>query len=227
MTSSKMITEDLDSSASGYVYNQQQGLPVYYVRYTNHGSRGYYHAPGAVQYVVGAAAPVAPGVPETTGLLLPYATAEDVPSPTHQGTANYGNEQSLEQPVDSLPRAPYYADGKIRAYEREDTGAEDHGDSEEDEEGDRAVDGVARDGSAGSVQPFRHTSGYDHEGGSNDDGGSSFEGAGEENTAEGYSEGGTKGEKGYETQKKFSEAERRGDHSDREKGKFDSRFEDW
>ncbi|RLU26657.1 hypothetical protein DMN91_000454 [Ooceraea biroi] len=78
---SEMRTTDLVSSASGYAYSQRGGLPVSYVRYTNHGSGRYYRAPAPVHYVVDAdgPAPVAPvavsetASPHETG--TPYATA--------------------------------------------------------------------------------------------------------------------------------------------------------
>ena len=121
---SKMIAEDLDRSATtGYVYNQQQGLPVYYVRYTNHGSGRYYHAPAAVQYVVEAATPVAHRVTETNSLLHPYGV------PSYQGIANYGDEQSLERQVAG---DLYRVDGKITVNERDD--AEEEKEKEKEEE---------------------------------------------------------------------------------------------
>ncbi|CAK9810020.1 hypothetical protein ANTQUA_LOCUS6273 [Anthophora quadrimaculata] len=226
MTSSKMSTMDLDSSATEYVYNQQQGLPVYYVQYTNHGSGRYYHTPDQLQYVVGAGAPVAHVVPETTPILLPYATAKDIPYHTGQGNVNYGNEQSLEQAavsVKSEPRAPYYGDGKIGLND-EDGKEESHGENIEEDHDDEEKDGYRRHGeegydvdekirgrSGGSTKDFGYGGGYGHGGigKSPEDGGASFEaGNGEQHAAEKYSESGEKGEKGYKTREKYSKGER-------------------
>ena len=217
---SKMIAEDLDRSATtGYVYNQQQGLPVYYVRYTNHGSGRYYHAPAAVQYVVEAATPVAHRVTETNSLLHPYGV------PSYQGIANYGDEQSLERQVAG---DLYRVDGKITVNERDDAEEEKEkekeeedgerdGEEEKDEEEDDGVDDEEiHDGSGGSVKLF---GGYEDEEvgeiSSSDESGSFETGKGER-----YSEHGEKGEKGYETWKEFSKRGRGDNNDERQEGKF-------
>lgn len=129
MMISKMRIDDLETSASGYAYNRQGLFPVSYVRYTNHGSGRYYHAPAPVHYVVGSPAPVAPVVSETASphepVLLTYATAKHEiarqPYP-HDGFINYGAgqlakyAQSLEPP-ELISRAPYYASGASRSSE--------------------------------------------------------------------------------------------------------------
>lgn len=123
MTVSKMRIADLETSAGGYAYNQQTGLPVSYVRYTNHGSGRYYRAPTPVHYVDGSSAPVAPAISETAlshePVLLAYATAkrEIVPYASRQpyprdGFINYGTGQLAKyvQPLEPrlIARAPYY-----------------------------------------------------------------------------------------------------------------------
>ncbi|KOC69589.1 hypothetical protein WH47_05532 [Habropoda laboriosa] len=231
MTSSKMSTMDLDSSATGYVYNQQQGLPVYYVQYTNHGSGRYYHTPDhhQLQYVAGGT-PVAHVVPHANPSLLPYATAEDPPRHAGQGTGNYGNEQSLEhgaQTVESEPSAPYHGDGKIRLNdgvgEEKSQGEsieEDHDGEEKDGYG---VDEKIHGGSGGSTKNFGYGGGYGHGGigKSRGDGGASFEaGNGEQHAAEKYSEGGENGEKGYETREKYSKGERGSKDDEHQEGYY-------
>lgn len=220
----KMIAEDLDRSATDYVYNQQQGLPVYYVRYTNHGSGRYYHAPAAVQYVVEAATPVAHGVTETNPLLHPYAIANGVPN--HQGIANYGNEQSLERQVAG---DLYHVDGKIT--EEDDVGEEEKekdkekeeeedgdGQEEEDEEEDDVDDGEIHDGSGGSMKLFGYGGYEDEEVGEVSSGDES--GSFESEKGERYSEHGGKGEKGYEAWKEFSKGGRGSNNDERREGKF-------
>ena len=237
-TLTKMMARDLDGGSSvGYVYNQQQGLPVYYVRYTNHGSGRYYHAP-AVQYV---ATPVARAVPATT-FLHPYVTALDVPRSSRQGTANYRNEQSLEQPVsppvNPLPRVSHpHVDGKIttadESGEKEETTRQesvdedrDNEESEEDEEGDSHHGDVVEDeeirgGSHGdSAETFEQGDGLSEGvGGSpRGDGGLEEEGGEEKNVNEEYSESGTKGEKGYTKGRESSETEAGSDDSEHKEG---------
>ncbi|XP_076178987.1 uncharacterized protein LOC143152573 [Ptiloglossa arizonensis] len=116
-STAKSKTADLEGMASGYAYGQQQGLPVYYVRYTNHVSGRHYRAPDtAVQYVVGAVTPVARAAPATASFLLPYASAD----------VSQGAKQLPLKAVDRVqhvdvhfekPRAPYYTSGKINAKE--------------------------------------------------------------------------------------------------------------
>lgn len=230
-TLTKMIARDLDGGSSiGYAYNQQQGLPVYYVRYTNHGSGRYYHAP-AVQYV---ATPVAPAVPATT-FLHPYVTALDVPRPNHQGTANYRNEQSLEQPVappvNSLPRVSHHVDEGSEKEEtstrqesvEEDRDNEESKEDEEDEESDHG-DGVEDEdihgGShASSMETFEHGDGREGVGEfPRGDGDLAEDGGGEKNANEEYSEGGTKGEKKHEKGRESSETEAGSDDNEHEEG---------
>ncbi|XP_016908459.1 cilia- and flagella-associated protein 251-like [Apis cerana] len=217
----KMIAEDLDRSATTrYVYNQQQGLPVYYVRYTNHGSGRYYHAPAAVQYVVEAATPVAHDVTETNPLLHPYAIANGVPS--YQGIANYGNEQSLERRVAG---DLYHVDGKITLNERDDAEEEEEeeGNEEKDEEEDDSVDDEEiHDGSGGSVKLF---GGYeDEEVGEISSGDES--GSFETGKRERCSEHGEKGEKGYEAWKEFSKGGRGSNNDEHREGYYKNRSED-
>ncbi|XP_011645839.1 probable serine/threonine-protein kinase clkA [Pogonomyrmex barbatus] len=133
MTVSKMRIADLETSASGYAYNQQGGLPVAYMRYTNHGSGRYYHAPAPVHYVVGSPAPVAPAVSETTSshepVLLAYATAKHEIAPyvvrqpyPRDGFINYGVGQLAKyaqplEPSKLTARAPYHAPNTFKPNE--------------------------------------------------------------------------------------------------------------
>ncbi|KAF3428227.1 hypothetical protein E2986_06049 [Frieseomelitta varia] len=225
-----MIARDLNGGSSiGYAYNQQQGLPVYYVRYTNHGSGRYYHAP-AVQYV---ATPVAPAVPATT-FLHPYVTALDVPRPSHQGTANYRNEQSLEQPV-ALPVSHHVDEGSEKEETtrqesvEEDRDNEESKEDEEDEESDHA-DGVGDEdihgeSHAGSVETFEHGREGVGEFTPRGNGGLAEEGGGEKNANEEYSEDGTKGEKKYEKEGESSETEAGSDDSEHEEGYYENNGE--
>ncbi|XP_076664501.1 uncharacterized protein LOC143366917 [Andrena cerasifolii] len=233
MTTAKMRASDLDGSATAYVYTQQQGLPVYYVQYTNHGSGRYYHAPEAVQYV----APVAQAAPEAP-ILLPYAAAGDVPGAdkrTHEETLTqavaYNDEQLAKHaavPVKPGPRAPYYGSeedaaqgqgegvGARKDIEEDQAGESDEDDSDEDDEENHGDSEISLD--EGIHGDLGHTArkfnsgdghGYRGNGGSDVDGGSSFQaGGGEEHATEEHSEHGEKGDKGYRSYKKFSDDER-------------------
>ncbi|KYN23035.1 hypothetical protein ALC57_04819 [Trachymyrmex cornetzi] len=149
MKVSKMRMTDLETSASGYAYNQQGGLPVLYMRYTNHGSGRYYHAPAAVHYIVGSPAPVAPTVSETASshesVPLAYATAkhEIAPYVTRQpyprdGFINYGVGQLAKyaQPLELsqlTARAPYYVPDTFKPLET-DKNIDKRSDNEENED---------------------------------------------------------------------------------------------
>lgn len=148
MTVSKMRIADLETSASAYAYNQQGRLPVLYMRYTNHGSGRYYHAPAPVHYIVGSPAPVAPAVSETASshepVLLAYATAkhEIAPYVTRQpyprdGFINYGVGQLAKyaQPLEPklAARAPYYAPNAFKPHET-DKNIDKRSDDEENED---------------------------------------------------------------------------------------------
>lgn len=130
MMVSKMRIADLETSAGGYAYNQRMGLPVSYVRYTDHGSGRYYHAPTPEHYVAGSSAPVALTVSETASshepVLLAYATAkrEIVPYALRQpyrrdGFINYDTAQLTKyaqplQPPKLAARAAYYTPGVFK-----------------------------------------------------------------------------------------------------------------
>ncbi|XP_012062489.1 PREDICTED: RNA polymerase-associated protein LEO1-like [Atta cephalotes] len=157
MTVSKMRMTDLETSASGYAYNQQRGLPVLYMQYTNHGSGRYYHAPAAVHYIVGSPTPVAPTVSETASshepVPLAYATAkhEIVPYVTRQpyprdGFINYGVGQLAKyaQPLEPQLTAravldtfkPLEMDKNIDKRSDDEENEDDY-DSDEDDDGDK------------------------------------------------------------------------------------------
>lgn len=153
MTVSKMRIADLETSAGGYAYNQRTGLPVSYVRYTNHGSGRYYRAPTPVHYVAGSSAPVALTVPETASshepVLLAYATAkrEIVPYALRQpyprdGFINYGTGQLTKyaqplEPPKLAARAPYYTPGVFKPDETDaDIVKSDNKETEENEKDD-------------------------------------------------------------------------------------------
>ncbi|XP_072755080.1 uncharacterized protein [Anoplolepis gracilipes] len=149
MMVSKMRMADLETSAGGYAYNQQTDLPVSYMRYTNHGSGRYYHAPTSVHYVVGSSAPVAPAVSETASLhepvLLAYATAkrEIVPYVSRQpyprdGFINYGTGQLAKyaqplKPPKLAARTPYYTPGVFKS-DKTDADIVNRSDNKENEE---------------------------------------------------------------------------------------------
>ncbi|GAB1865478.1 hypothetical protein CAJAP_06557 [Camponotus japonicus] len=153
MTVSKMRIADLETSAGGYAYNQRTGLPVSYMRYTNHGSGRYYRAPTPVHYVAGSPAPVALTVPETASshepVLLAYATAkrEIVPYALRQpyprdGFINYGTGQLTKyaqplEPPKLAARAPYYTPSVFKPDETDaDIVKSDNKENEENEKDD-------------------------------------------------------------------------------------------
>ncbi|XP_020300329.1 stress protein DDR48-like [Pseudomyrmex gracilis] len=128
MTVSKMRMADLETSASGYAYDQRAGLPVSYVRYTNHGSGRYYHAPTPVHYVVGSSAPVASAVSETASphesALLATRRHEIAPYALRQmsardGHINYGADQLTKyaRPLELAALAPYYTPNAFASRE--------------------------------------------------------------------------------------------------------------
>ncbi|XP_076299185.1 uncharacterized protein LOC143218081 isoform X2 [Lasioglossum baleicum] len=149
MTVSKMRAEDLESSASGYVYNQQQGLPVYYLHYTDHGSGSHYHTPDAVvaavagaQYV---AAPVAPAP-----ILQPYAPLD---KGTRQEIVTYANHQLPDHvalPVESKPRAPYYFERTLEGKGNEADKTQDSQEEHEEEDSHENEEGYHRNGDGDS-----------------------------------------------------------------------------
>lgn len=164
MMVSKMRIADLETSAGGYAYNQQTGFPVSYVRYTNHGSGRYYHAPTPVHYVAGSSAPVAPAVSETAlshePVLLAYATAkrEIVPYVSRQpyprnGFINYGAGQLAKyaqplEPPKLIARAPYYTSSLFKSdgTNAETINRSNNKENEEDEKDDYDNDGENNDG---------------------------------------------------------------------------------
>ncbi|KAM0724851.1 hypothetical protein ACS0PU_009235 [Formica fusca] len=152
MMVSKMRIADLETSAGGYAYNQQTGHPVSYMRYTNHGSGRYYHAPTPVHYVAGSSAPVAPAVSETASshepVLLAYATAKRQIVPyasrqpyPHGGFINYGTGQLAKyaqplEPPKPAARAPYYTPGVFKS-DRTDADTVKRSDNKENEENEK------------------------------------------------------------------------------------------
>ncbi|XP_015431014.1 PREDICTED: protein starmaker-like [Dufourea novaeangliae] len=137
MTVTKMRAADLESSASGYVYDQQQGLPVYYLQYNNHGTGGYYHAPDTVQYV---AAPVA-----QAPILKPYAVVDDLAAGkmAHEDTVIYGDRIGhVDGAVKTEPRAPYY----LEKIAEEVGNVEDETHSTEEKSEDESDGGESEDG---------------------------------------------------------------------------------
>jgi len=129
---SEMRMADLASSASGYAYSQRGGLPVSYVRYTNHGSGRYYGAPAPVYYTVadggsggsgGDPAPVAPvGLSETASPHETGATARHQVTRPYQpdGFINYDWDQLARYArpfARTVARAPYYAANMFKPSE--------------------------------------------------------------------------------------------------------------
>ncbi|KAI4491158.1 hypothetical protein M0802_010379 [Mischocyttarus mexicanus] len=120
---SKTNLNDLESSATGYTYEQGQGYPVTYVHYTNYGNGRYYDTALPVHYVVdgsgkGAVAPVALSVPQTAAHyerpVISYANVGQKPSPYVQQRLSYvntGKDHMASQGIYMVPKkplAPYY-----------------------------------------------------------------------------------------------------------------------
>ncbi|XP_053995263.1 uncharacterized protein DDB_G0283697-like [Hylaeus anthracinus] len=249
-TMTKMSAMDLEGSSSGYVYNQQQGLPVYYVQYTNHGSGRYYHAPESVRYVVDPVVPVAHAASAApASFLRPYESAEDVPQTgkqVHQETANYGRQRSphrLDVPVKE-PRAPYYVSEKtpeeakeafrLRFHEEDgihngvEVEQDDENDSEDEEED--QVDEYNEDSNDEEIYDDNDRSvgtnfggGY---GAKSVGGSSSSEASGSrKHSGEEYSQRGEKGRESYEKNKEVSKGEHGAHDSENQKGYYSSKGE--
>jgi len=148
-TVSEMRMADLASSASGYAYNQRGGLPVSYVRYTNHGSGRYYGAPAPVYYTVdgdggggsgGDSAPVAlVALSETASPHETGATARHQVTRPYQrdGFINYDRGQLARYArlFARTARAPYYTANAFKLSEtsrKADNADRLDGDDEED-----------------------------------------------------------------------------------------------
>lgn len=241
MTVSKMRMADLETSANGYAYNQQGGLPASYMRYTNHGSGRYYRAPAPVHYIVGGPAPVAPAVSETASshepVLLAYATAKHEIAPyvgrqlyPRDGFINYGAGQLAKyaqplEPPKPAARAPYYAPSTSEPREtdknidKRSNGEENEDDYYDDEDGDKKAE-------RGHVPENREKAvdftvahpihGLDN---SRSDIDVSFE-HGEKYSAAQNSAHGEKGDKGYNKQVGFDVGERGQYDKSRQEGGF-------
>ena len=99
MTVSKMRMADLETSASGYSYNKQQGLPVSYIQYTNHGSNLYYDTPKPLQFISAFHSIPAPLPPAAHQIYTPGVVHADL------GT---GLPYSPQKPNVHLPANPEY-----------------------------------------------------------------------------------------------------------------------
>ncbi|KAI4487476.1 hypothetical protein M0804_005625 [Polistes exclamans] len=118
MAISKTNITDLESSATGYTYEQGQNYPVTYVHYTNYGNGRYYDTPLPIHYVVdgsgkGAVAPVALSVPQTAALyerpVISYTNVGQKPNPYMQQRLSYvktGNDHVEAQGVYVVPQKP-------------------------------------------------------------------------------------------------------------------------
>lgn len=234
MTVAKMRAEDLESSASGYVYNQQQGLPVYYLHYTDHGSGSYYRAPHTVHYTD---APVA-----RSPILQPYAAMDK--RSRQEIVAYSGRELPKHAAVsaESQPRAPYYAenvakrneDDKTRDAEANDdetdkTGDKDDGDiredeSDEDSQGDigHSAESHVSDGDGDGRNEFygSHSGESGESEGSRDGDSSSAAGNGGKYESHEFSKHGETGDRGYKNHREFSKGERGRNDEERHEGKF-------
>ncbi|XP_033333557.2 uncharacterized protein LOC117224607 [Megalopta genalis] len=243
MTVAKMRAEDLESSASGYVYNQQQGLPVYYLHYTDHGSGSYYRTPDAVARYVGT--PVA-----QTPILQPYAALDKGARQEIVTYANHRLPNHVPLPVESMPRAPYYL-GKIlerteneddkmhqREEEHDEDGHEDELNDHRDEDGDSDED-VQEDfdhsseesdigGDSGEGRGEFYGSHSDESGGSHSprDGGSvSEDESGEQYAADEYSKHGEDGDKAYKRHRAFGKGERGAHDREHREGHYSENVE--
>ncbi|XP_076628025.1 uncharacterized protein LOC143345106 [Colletes latitarsis] len=189
-----MRVADLERSATGYVYSQQQGIPVYYMRYANHGSGRYYHAPDTVHYVV------------------------DAVAPTHQQTIDQRSVQRTEVPVTEnqvLRFHPRTDDGTHNAFEEEHDDSYDSVEGEHSEHNDdeeiHDVDHSTKMNVGGS---------YGSKGEYHDDEGSSEARDGEEHVAEEYSQHGEKADKGYKKFEEFEKGERGVYNNENQKGYY-------
>ncbi|KAK2576532.1 hypothetical protein KPH14_005854 [Odynerus spinipes] len=202
-TISKTSMADLETSATGYVYEQGQGYPVSYVQYTNHGSGHYHDTPSPVHYVVGgggggAVAPVALPVPQTVGLyekpVIAYASAGQKAAPyVHQQLpyVKTGNDHAAGQGVyvvvskQQQPLAPYYVPvktEKVQEVEVEGKGQADEKTYEDVNEG---------HGDDDEEESDEHEEGGDEEDGEEDSGEKGDEYGGDDETH--YSAFGSKG----------------------------------
>ncbi|KAL0128972.1 hypothetical protein PUN28_003983 [Cardiocondyla obscurior] len=228
MTVSKMRIADLETSASGYAYNQQGDLPASYTRYTNHGSGRYYHAPTPVHYIVGSPAPVAPAVSETASshepVLLAYATAKHEIAPyvprqpyPRDGFINYGVGQLAKyaqplEPPKLAARAPYYAPSAFKPREM-DKSIDKRSDDEESEDYDSDEDDGEKEEKSSAPEnrekavDFIVTHPIHSPDNSRSDIDVSFE-RGEKYSAAQNSAHGEKGDKGYNKQVEFDVGER-------------------
>ncbi|XP_043256095.1 uncharacterized protein DDB_G0290685-like [Colletes gigas] len=222
-TMTKMRVADLERSATGYVYSQQQGIPVYYMRYTNHGSGRYYHAPDTVHYVVDAVAPVAHVAPATMPpLLIPYASSVDVSQAEKQTrqetTDDYGDQRSVQHadvpvteniPAKELLRFhPRTDDGTRNAFEEE---HDDSYDSVEQE------DEIPEQGEQSEHDDNEEIHDVDHSTKMNV--GGSYDGSSEAGDGE-YSRHGEKAAKGYKKLEEFEKGERGIDSNENQKGYY-------
>ncbi|XP_078036931.1 uncharacterized protein LOC144470026 [Augochlora pura] len=244
MTVTKMRAEDLASSASGYVYNQQQGLPVYYLHYTDHGSGSYNHGAAA-------RAPVAQ-VPPILQPRAAAAAAVALDKGTPREILTYADRQLPNHvSVPSEPRAPYYSEGlEEHGVDKAHRSGEEHdqdgrGDEQRDlPDGDNDGDApgfdhsheesdIRGDSGEGRGEFYGHHSDESGRYHAPRDGGSVFEdGSGEQYAAEEHSQRGESGEEGYKSKSVFGKGERGaydGEHSEgrysenggREKGHVD------
>lgn len=243
MTVSKMRMADLETSASGYAYNQQGGLPASYMRYTNHGSGRYYHAPAPVHYIVGSPAPVAPAVSETASshepVLLAYATAKHEIAPyvarqpyPRNGFINYSGAQLAKyaqplEPPKLTARAPYYAPNafKPRETDKNIDKRNDDEETEKDYDNDEDDDSNKKEGKAhvpenrDKAVDFIATHPIHGLDNSRSDIDVSFE-HGEKYSAAQNSAHGEKGDKGYNKRVEFDVGERGQHDKSRQQGGF-------
>ena len=232
MTVSKMRMADLETSASGYSYNQQQGLPVSYVQYTNHGSNLYYDAPKPLQYVSTLQAPLqahlppplhpihAPGVVYANqGPGLPYA-----PQVPHL--------QPVEVPL-VRPQvkavAPYYDDKEVGENNNFEV-YEDYRENADDDLGDDDVELHLDHEDHVLEEPHVGLYGYGHPGGLigndipvslgryGDSHGGYEHNSGKDYQAEKHDVHGQEGEKGYKGYRQFDHGEKGEHSSDDQKG---------
>lgn len=239
MMVSKMRIADLESSASGYAYNQQGGLPASYMRYTNHGSGRYYRAPAPVHYIVGGPAPVAPAVSETASshepVPLAYATAKHEIAPyvarqpyPRDGFINYGVGQLAKYaqplgPPKLAARAPYYAfkprETDKNIDKRSGDGETVDGDYGGDEDGDKKEEKAHVPENREKAVDFTVTHPIHGLDNSRSDIDVSFE-HGEKYSAAQNSAHGEKGDKGYNKQVEFDVGERGQHDKSRQQGGF-------
>lgn len=185
MVTSKMSMSD---GASGYAYNQQQGLPASYVQYTNH-----YDVPKPVHYVSPVAIPVAQPI---------AAAIQYRPSLFPQ---QYARSEVVTVAHKNAPLAPYYPVAgsieKSEPYRDFDEEEDDHEELNDEDFSDDSLESEDKEAATDAA----HDADY-------------VNGAGEIYDAGKYSAHGEKGENEYKARREFDKGDEGKYHEDHHKG---------